>query len=269
MTPPIVNTSEETVILNVEDFFVTQSFQSKSPIDEYYKVTTEIVRLTDPALLVTNPVLSQLIILGVVSAVEGYLRAIFCEILDTCPFARKHAASKQIRFGALDYYEFNRLAEALFDMSSFASHSETKSKTRELLGMEFNKGSSIEVALVNFDMVCNLRHCAIHSGGTLNAHNAKELGLSKDYVNKKLQPNSVSLQDAMKICHSFVRAFNQFAFNETFKRWIPQRFRGNWKSEKRQFITLIDIFWSKTDNGDCAYNGVYRNSVPRLPQLSR
>ncbi|WP_409344624.1 hypothetical protein [Paenibacillus sp. MBLB4367] len=264
MPTPIVNKPEETISLTITDFFVSQTIYSESPIDEYYKVTTEIIKLTDPNLLDDNPVLSQLIILGLVSAVEGYLRSIFCELLDKCPYARSNASSKQIRFGALDYYDFSRLAEALFDTGSFASHAETKSKTRELLGMTFNDTSSINVALLNFNSVCHLRHCAIHSGGTLNAHNAKELGLSKDYVSKKLQPNSVTLQDAIKICHSFVRAFNQYAFNETFKKWIPSPFRGEWIKEKRQFTQLINIFWSKIDNGPCEYNKVYRTSVPKL-----
>ena len=264
MPAPQVNKPEETTNLSIHDCFVSQTILSKSPIDEYYKITTEIVKLTKPDLITDNPVLTQLIILGYVSAVEGYLRSIFCEILNICPTARKNAANKPIRYGALDYYEFSRLAEALFDTSSFASLEETKKKSNDLLGMDIKNNTSIHTALKNFNLVCHLRHCAIHSGGTLNAHNAKELGLPKEFVNKKLQPNAIVLQEALLTCHSFVRSFNQFALNSTFERWIPNTFRGNWRIEKKDFIKLIDIFWSKVDLGECSYNNLFKSSVPRI-----
>lgn len=261
---PQVNMPEETIPLNIQNFFISQTFSSKSPIDEYYRLTTEIVKLTKPEIINDNPVITQLIILGYVSAVEGYLRSIFREILSICPYARSKAASKTIRYGALDYYEFSKMAEALFDTGSFASLEETRKKSNELLGMEIKENTSIHTALINFNQICHLRHCAIHSNGTLNAHNAKELGLKKEFVNMKLQPSTVPLQEALSTCHSFVRSFNQFALNATFTRWIPAQLKGDWRKEKKSFIQLIDVFWSKLDLGDCSYNQVYRSSVPTI-----
>ncbi|PGT77450.1 hypothetical protein [Priestia megaterium] len=265
MIPPLMNKSEETVILESKKFFKQSSPSMKSPIDNFYQICTEYVKLTKPEIIDQYPDITRLLIMGYVSAVEEYLRNVFCYVINICPQARDKASEKMIKFGSVDYYDLTKIAEGLFDASSFASGKEIKSKTRELLDINIKENSSLDVAMKEFNTICHLRHCAIHSGGILNGHNAKELGLSRDYVKNVLRPNLVDVQEALLACYSFVRAFNQHVFEQTLERWKNrlELITGNWVSEKELFTQFVDIFWSTVDNGELTnYKELFRKVMP-------
>lgn len=261
---PAVNKPEATVEINYCAFFVDQAVTKKSPIDVFYAVCSDLVKLTKPEIVNDNPIVTRLLLLGYVSAVEEYLRSIFCEVINICPCAKRNASEKMIRFGALEYYELDRLAEGIFEASSLASLDEVKKKSNELLGINIQQQPSLSNALEKFDKICHLRHCAVHGGGTLNGHNAKQLGLSKEYVKQKLQPNGTILQNALLVCFSFVRAFNQTVFEQTLQRWIGEKkITGQWQRDKKDFGNLLDLFWSVNDNSARPKdNLVYRAIIP-------
>lgn len=259
----LINENEETIDLECNGFFIDGTHTIKSPIDKFYEVCSEYVKLTKPEIITLYPDLSRLLLMGFVSAVEEYLRNTFSRLINICPFAREKASEKMIKFGSIDYYDVTKLAEGLFDSSSFASEKEIKSKTRELLGVDVAGNSSLNAALSEFNKICHLRHCAVHSGGVLNGHNAKELGLDRIYVNKILKPNEIKIQEALKVCYSFVRAFNQYLFEKFVSRWVGEIILGNWDKEKESFVSLVDIFWSKKDmHGSINYKKIYRTIMP-------
>lgn len=262
---PSVNNPETTIDLKCRDFFIVQPLIKKSPIDEFFEVCTNLVKLTRPDIINENPAITRLLLLGYVSAVEEYLRSIFCNLINLCPYARSNAANKQIKFGSIDYYEKERLPEGIFEASSFASFEEINKKTKDLLGIDIKQGSSLFAALEKFDKICQLRHCAVHSGGTLNGYNAQELGLTREYVKSKLQPDGVKLQEALMVCYSFVRAYNQYIFNKTIQKWIDNRkLTGIWQKDKKDFTKLLDIFWSLKDISNRPKNyTIYKDLIPK------
>ncbi|MBK5502237.1 hypothetical protein [Peribacillus sp. TH14] len=265
MLPPLMNKSEETVILESKKFFQECSPIIKSPIDNFYEICTKYVKLTKPEIVGEYPDITRLLIMGYVSAVEEYLRNVFCYVINICPQARDKASDKMIKFGSVDYYDLSKIAEGLFDASSFASGKEIKSKTRELLDIDIKENSSLDVAMKEFNKICHLRHCAVHSGGILNGHNAKELGLSRDDVKSVLKPDLIAVQEALLVCYSFVRAFNQHVFEKTLERWKNKLslITGNWAAENELFTKFVNIFWSTTDNGEIAnYKKIFRKVMP-------
>lgn len=242
-----VNKPEETLNVGYDKFFGEYSTDNSSPIDKFYEVCSELVKLTKPETLQSNTAMSRLLILGFVSAVEEYLRSIFTQLIHLSPCARSAASKQTIKFGSLDYYEQDGIAAALFDQTAFSSQDEVKKKMENLLGI--NIGSSLSTAMKELEKVFHLRHCAVHGGGVLNGHNADHLGLDKTYVKRQLQPDSVELQTTLKICFSFVRAFNQHVFSETLNCWRGKKLSNLWKDDKWDFDKLISLFWSYKDMG--------------------
>ncbi|WP_127507420.1 hypothetical protein [Paenibacillus humicus] len=266
MKVPTVNISEETLTIEYSRFFVTEKTKNLSPIDTFYNECTELVKMTEPSMLNENPSLSRLLVLGFVSAVEKYLRSIFCEVIYLCPHAKKKSSEQKIKLGSIDYYGLKKAAEGIFEENSFASSKEIRSLSSSLLGFTINQGTSLDAALKEFNKVCHLRHCAVHGAGKLNAHNAKELGITDDLnedEHKNLLADSNALQDALKICFSFVRAFNQALFENAIKSWVGNVIKGGWHSEKVIFGGLIQAFWSAVDNSSTPdLRKMYREIVP-------
>jgi hypothetical protein len=261
---PNVNTPETTINLDFPKFFICQTISKHSPIDEFYKVCSELVKLTKPDIIRDNPVVTRLLLLGYVSAVEEYLRSIFCEIINVCPVAKERVFDKMIKFGSIDFYERERLPEGLFEASALSSYDEIKKRSNDFIGINIESISSLKTALEKFDDVCHLRHCAVHGGGTLNAHNAKELRLGKEFVKRKLQPDAINLQYALGVCFSFVRAYNQNVFNFTVNNWVAKKhISGKWVEDKELFSKLLNILWSTHDNGErLRDNIIYKNIFP-------
>jgi len=261
----IVNDAEITNDLDCKQFFIETSPSQRNPIDQFYNVCTEYVKLTKPEIFCDFPDLSRLLLMGFVSAVEEYLRGIFSEILSVCPMSKEHASEKMIRFGAIEYYSNSKIAIGLFDSSSFASSSEIIKRTRELLGVDINSDPSVKAALDEFEKVCHLRHCAIHGGGILNGHNAKELSLEKSYVNRLLRFDITAIQECLSVCYSFVRAFNSFISKKILSRLMGQVIKGYWDIEKDLFKSLIDVFYSKEDMPEeIKYKEIYRKITPLI-----
>ncbi|WP_025116595.1 hypothetical protein [Lysinibacillus fusiformis] len=261
----IVNNPEITNDLDCKQFFVQTTPSQRNPIDQFYNVCTEYVKLTKPEIYSGYPDLSRLLLMGFVSAVEEYLRGIFSEVLSVCPMSKEHASEKMIKFGAIEYYSNSKIAIGLFDSSSFASSSEIIKRTKELLNVDVNSENSVKAALDEFEKVCHLRHCAIHGGGILNGHNAKELSLEKSYVNRLLRFDMTAIQECLSVCYSFVRAFNSFISKKIIGRLMGQVIKGYWDEERDLFKSLIDIFYSKIDiPNEINYKGIYRKISPLI-----
>ena len=257
-----INNDATTSNLNFKDIFKTENINDESPIDRFYNTCSEYIKLTRPETINICSDLTRLLLMGYVSAVEEYLRNIICNIINICDYAKDLVSEKPIKFGAIDVYEPNKLAVGLFDSASFASEKEIKSRTKDFLGIDIKVGSSLDVALKNFNKVCNLRHCSIHCGGILNAHNAKELELSKDEVGKKLNPNDTQLQQILDICYSFVKTYNKYTFDRIVERWKSSgEIIGEWSKDKSKVTKLLSIFISQIDIQSYDEVGIYKKMI--------
>lgn len=244
----LVCESETATALDASDFCKAAADVGQSPIDDYYTYVEQLLRLGDPATLATNDTLGRLLLLGLVSGVEVYFRAILAETIRVCPVSRAQAADQQIPFGAIDYYGIDAVEWGLFDASSLAGRDAIRSRTGKLLGITISQGDSLDGALREFDKVCHLRHAAVHARGGLGRGNASALGLEVEEGRMALTLGFPTLHQAGLACHSTVRAYNRFIYRKTVERWLGRaRFSGSWPEDRAVFKPLHDLFYSRVD----------------------
>lgn len=245
-----VNAPEITIQMDLSSIFKNKEHNNLNPIDLFYNSCTELAQLTEPAMIDSNPSLSRLLLLGYVASVEQYLRGIFCECINVCPLCTENVSEKPIQFISVDYYDRDRLPESLFASTSFSSMKEIKNACSNILGLNIQPHSSFSEALEKFDEICHLRHCAVHNCGALSAYSAKRLNLDRTHVNRILLPDATQLQQALSLCFSFVRAFNQNIFDHVLKRWLDNGILvRRWEQDQPLFNAVLERFWSSCDLG--------------------
>jgi hypothetical protein len=257
----VVCAPEAAVEVVGDDFCTASASASDSPIDDYYAYVEGVLRLGNPPSLAANTTLGRLLVLGLVSGVESYLRAVISGLIKICPAARGSAADQMLHFGAIDYYGLDFVELGLFDAASLASSEELRRATKRFLGLEIRAGSSVHAALDEFNKACHLRHAAVHSRGRFNRGNAGVLGLAAVAAPAYLDVNFAALQGLGAACHSFVRSYNRFLYNSTVTRWLAAgELSGDWKSDKPAYTALFALFYSKTDQaGPRTAHSAYRS----------
>ncbi len=218
------------VLPGISGFDISQTIHTNykeekvSPIDAFLKKGLELNRL----LTTTTPpvILSNLIILGYVSAVESYFREINRRLILIDEVANENCEEKKISFGTVmaQIGNVEILPEALFEEISFASKKNIISALNTFLGIVVNESLNpdLNLTLNQFSEVCELRHCIAHRFGKFGSRNAISLGMKKHKVNieKPIQCNYNSLQEIITICQNTVRIVNNFLFDKILMRCL-------------------------------------------------
>lgn len=243
-----VCSSEESVTLDPNSYCGTAQAESASPIDEFYVYIQEILPLGKEDDLRNNNVLGRILLLGLVSGVELYFRSIIAKIISICPIARDHASKHLLSLASLDYYGPDRVGLGLLEGTSFATEGEIARQTDRLLGVKWNQNSSTDVAIKKFEMLCHLRHAAVHSRGELSSGNLRSLGIRDRQSRKALFVMLPQLHEAAVTCQSAVRAYNLYLYRKSVERWIAHGIlSGAWQRDAPVFKPLFKVFVSKRD----------------------
>ncbi len=221
---------------------------ARSPIDAYYDFAERLLRLGTPEGLDNDDLLGRLLLLGLVSGVEGYLRSVLTGLLRLCPICRGVAAEIPIPLGAFDYYSATELEYGLLDRSSLASEREVRSWVKKLWDIDTSESTTVTAALKEFDKVCHLRHSSVHAQGQLGSMSARSLGLAAGSGRQVIHVTFAGLQAAGGVCHTFVRAFNLWSWERAAERWHGKTVLcGLWRDDKSIFSSLMGLFWSVRD----------------------
>lgn len=214
-----------------------------SAIDEFLKRLQSINRLSPPP-ATFDPLQGQLVLLGVIAAVESYLRSLFRRLIIIDPVSRESSYSSDVSFGAAVHLSKDMLPEAILERVSFVGRGSITSAMREFLSIKGNLPSDVDVAISDYVRVCQLRHCAVHRFGKLGASNAITLGLAdhKELIEKPLRLDYVSLQGAIAISTTLVKTLNNFIFNEIISRLPVSTWIGIYSSDKRLFGKFYGVF---------------------------
>lgn len=241
--------SESTVVLAIESICERSKPLSQNPIDAFLASSTELVKIAQPPLFRDTPVLGRMLLLAHISAVELYFRSVFAQVVEACPLCKKTADGQMIALGATRYYRHNSLGMGVLEEKSFASSKVIKSVTSTLVPSNIDEGSSVGVALRQYESLCNLRHAIVHSYGYLNAKNAIALGVDLNLRERVINVTLKTYQEAALVCRSVVRSYNRFLYKELVANWKNRKiFHGEWKKDKAQFERLFSIFYSKHDD---------------------
>ncbi|MFZ6657228.1 hypothetical protein [Undibacterium sp. TJN19] len=238
-----------TVIL----FDCTYSETATSAIDIYIENCKEINKLWTGAASV-SPEFSRLLLLGHVSAVEGYFRSVISSIINTDQKAQADAHSYTVPFGAVLYQNKKLLAEALLEGVSFASEDAVRKSLIKFLAVE-KIPENLKTLLLEFEKICQMRHCCVHRFGKLGTQNGIALGLEihSQALEKPLALGKNELADIASWLMSFVKAVNNFMFQTLLDRSCseknPYRIAWKWMYSRDciKFLRFYNLFASQKD----------------------
>lgn len=220
-----------------------------SPIDAYLKSTKEIIGYGTAPRLSEMEKLGGLLLLGIISATEGYFRSILASSLDICPVSKSAAAEKHINLGGVLWHGARDFRRSAFEHMSFTSSKEITSASKGYLGFDL-KGSDFSDVFANFDAICHLRHGLVHNDGVLPGRNAVQIDVPQRLGGACISVDFGFLQDAAASTHALVTTFNRTLFKEMCSRWATSwRARADWdpSDERRRFLQVWKLFLSRTE----------------------
>jgi hypothetical protein len=217
-----------------------------SPLDQFFDQTKKLHILVDPSKF--NSDLANLIVLGYISAVESYLRAISRQIIILDEESMKLASQKDVLFGSAIHSEISMLPEILFEKTSMASKHMIITITKEYFGIKGHLPNDLNTILDEFDHICQIRHCIIHRFSMLSSHAAMKLGikLHKDLIEKPLMLDYRNLQEIFSILDLTVRSYHNFLFTSIIERFAKEKFTWDYRKDKAIFKKYFKIFTSTT-----------------------
>lgn len=188
---------------------------------------------------------ANLAIIGIVSGVESYFRAIIRRVLISDEDSRAHSYRNKVSYGAVLFHLSHLLPEALLEDSTFISKETIVKNVKNFLGLPINPQQipALDAALDEFEKVCHLRHCIAHRSGLLGSKNAIELGLEKfsSYLEKPISPTLDSVNNVFNICQNLVLEFNDQIFDCIITRSIS---KGVWTGDLRRDKKLFSVLYS-------------------------
>lgn len=191
---------------------------------------------------------------GVVSAAEEYFREVIVRSVLTCPLCRMHVSAIPTTVGAALSGSDEDALHTSLEATSFSSASKLKEASATYLNFSWAKDSSLGTAMQLFDVVCTLRHCAVHSGGLVNRRNAATL---KVPAHSRVAVTSAA--DLLSLAHvvlATARLYNAELFRHVLSRWIDQGvLNGNWTQDGKYMRGLWAVFVSHSDRAASAIAG--------------
>lgn len=204
-----------------------------------------------------SPVLANLVLLGHISAVESYFRAIFRRLVLIDKATQKSCYEKLLSYGAVLFHDKTSLPDALLELISFSSKRNIEEILKEYFGIKGSLPASVTTCLEEFGKVCQMRHSIVHKFGILGVNNIKQdLSSHSPYVNKPIKNSFTSIQDISLICTNIVHEINQLIWQTSMMRLIADfkqnkwekkashSWKWQWKNDKALFKKYFDIFFS-------------------------
>lgn len=192
-----------------------------SPIDQFIENTVRLNRMwaARQADNFIETELGILLILGYVSAVESFMRALLRRVVFIDPYCQKACEKAVLSYGAAKHQKQEMLPEALLEESVFSGKKGIIDGLRKFLTFDLKDRALIDL-LDNYNSVCEIRHCCVHRFGKLGTKNAIELGLSshKQFIEKPLRlkvSDAASIADLLTI---LVKSLNNEIFRYVLER---------------------------------------------------
>lgn len=234
-----------------------------SPIDQFFQNTRGLTRLWtgDGADFASRPEVGILLLLGYVSAVESYMRAMIRRVVAIDCFSQFHCEKQQLSYAAaIHHHRTAMLPEALLEESVFNGKKEVLNGLTKFLNIKLEQNNSGAFALLSkFDDVCELRHCCVHRFGKLGTKNAIALGLQghKEFIEKPVRLTVANIDVIADLLVTLVRSLNNDVFRLILERSATSRLPGqgslgigwSWNKhrDRRTYQSYYSIFASTSD----------------------
>ncbi len=200
-----------------------------SPIDQFLENTTGLNLLwaTKPINQDITKEEGILLLLGYVSAVESYFRAMIRNVVSIDPFSRRYCETYPLAYGAVLHHKSDLLPEALLEESVFSSKENITKGLTKFIGISL--GNKFKDLLDVYEAICQLRHCCVHRFGRLGAKNAINLGLHdhQKLLEKPITLNKNNIIDLADILTTLVKSINNEVFDALLRRSVVETLPGN------------------------------------------
>lgn len=220
-----------------------------APIDMYRRSVRSLLSYGDSSTLNATPFLGRLLVLGLVSAAEGYFRGVLSACIEMCPVAQAGASAKQIHLGGLLWHGKTGFSRSAFEHTSLSSASDLKKVFRDYLSFELDD-RTFKSMLEEFETVCQIRHGIVHGDGLLPGRNAVLLDVPRFTTPVRITVGYAELQEIAAVVTSLVATVNRQLFSEMCARWaIKWRNRADWapETEDKRFGEIWSAFHSREE----------------------
>jgi hypothetical protein len=231
-----------------------------SPIDEFLTRLQAINKLA-PQPFNFDPFQGQLVLLGVIAAVESYFRTLFRRLIACDVICQESVHKRDVSYGAATHLPREMLPEAILERITFISLDSITDAIKDLLAVKGALPPDLKSAIKDYVRVCQLRHCAVHRFGKLGVSNAISLGLSehKTLLEKPLKLDYIALQNTIAISTGLVKTLNNFLFNEMLSRLPGASWTNQYSRDKPLFMTYYKLFSDKVSTNRSAQpNQIYK-----------
>ncbi|WP_374383818.1 hypothetical protein [Dongia sp.] len=239
-----VCTAAANPILATQSLFDASYKEAKgSAIDEFLTRLQAINRLA-PTPSNFDPFQGQLVMLGVVAAVESFVRTLFRRTILIDPICKDCVNEHPVSYGAATLLDRELLPEALLEGMTFISKKNIEDALKSLMSIKGPTPPALERAITDYVRVCQLRHCAVHRFGKLGVRNAIALGLAdhSKLLEKPLRFDYAALQNMIAISTGFVKTLNNLVFNELLSRIPDTEWTGDYRTDKTLFRQYYYLF---------------------------
>lgn len=240
-------------------FLATYVEPELSPIDQFFENTNKINLILANNAGPLSETMGSMILLGYMSAVESYLRALFRGIINIDEVARRKAESLTVTFAAAMHHTRPLMPEALLESVSLSSKKNIIDCMSTLLGISSIQDKDFLKALDEFAKIVEIRHCCVHRFGKLGSQNAQKLGLNdhSNLLEKPFQPDANSLSHISNSIRSIVCSINSTIFKKLMERMAVKNteksysysMTWNLTMDKKYFKPYYQLFVSKASAG--------------------
>ena len=239
-----VCTSQVNPKFTTADLFDVDHVESdESPMDQFL-IRLRAINMLSPKPATFDSLQAQLVLLGVVAAVESYFRTLLRRLITLDPICQEGAEKHEVTYGAAMHLSKHMMPEAMFERVTFVSETSLVDAIREFVGVKGNLPPDLIATIKDYERVCHLRHCAVHRFGKLGVKNAIFFGLKehRPSLEKPLALNYAALQNAIAIATGVVKTANNFLFNEVVSRLPESTWVGTFSKDKRLFLPYYRLF---------------------------
>jgi len=242
-------------------FDVTHDDSDISPIDQFIENSLRLNKLwaVGDSSQEIEPEIGILLLLGYISAVESYMRALIRRLIACDQFSQQNCESFQVSFGAALHHKPNVLPEALLEETVFSGKDEIAKALNKFVGFQINSHKALTALLAQYEIVCQLRHCCVHRFGKLGAKNAITFGLEshKEFLEKPVLLKKQSISSIADLLITLVKSINIEVFRHVMIRSAAGTLEGqdkpgigwSWKKnkDKKIFCRYYSVFASQKD----------------------
>lgn len=232
-----------------------------SPIDQFIDNAVSLNKMwvgkEDDAFLERE--LGMLLILGYVSAVEGFFRTLIRRIVTIDPYSQLHCETFTLTYAAARHQRQDLLPEALLEEVVFSGQKQILANLQKFLSFNLNGNKPFEDLFTRYNAICELRHCCVHRFGKLGTKNAVELGLEshKKYLEKPILLTRANMESIVDLLFVLVKSLNNEAFRFVLNRAATSRLKGaqavglgwtwNKARDRKLYSAYYAIFASERD----------------------